>query len=56
VFVTSWQIIRNIAGLVRNRDQPSKELERVTMLKFANYLVAARARTEGIYREVPASL
>jgi hypothetical protein len=26
VFVTPWQIIRNIAGLVNNRDQPSKDL------------------------------
>ena len=46
VFVTPWQIIRNIDGLVRNRDRPSKELERVTRLNFANSLVAA-ARAPG---------
>jgi hypothetical protein len=49
VFVTPWQIIRNIGGLVRDRDRPSKELERVTRLNLAKSLVAA-ARAQALDR------
>jgi hypothetical protein len=45
VFVTPWQIIRNVSGLIRSADQPSRDLKRIVRLDFAKYLVAARART-----------
>jgi hypothetical protein len=47
LFVTPWQIIRNVSGLIRSADQPSDELERAVRLNFANYPVAARARARG---------
>jgi hypothetical protein len=40
VFVTPWQIVRNVSGLVRSPDRPSRELERVVRLDFANNLVS----------------
>jgi hypothetical protein len=40
VLLTPWQIMRNIFGLMRSSDRPSRELERVVKLDLANNLVS----------------